>query len=315
MAEPCPACEAAGARRAWTTHDFRWRRCRSCRSLFVENPPAPAAIAALYRDARYFANPAHGRAASGAPPGPGRGILGYRDYLGDRAHVERKFERILELLERLGPREELPDTGAGRGELLDVGAGPGLMLAVAERRGWSARGIEPNPWAARHARERLGLRVVTERIEAVRLPRARFNAVTMMDLIEHLPRPADTVAEAARATRPGGLLAIVTPDARSLVGRLLGARWPEALKAPGHLALFSLRGLRSLLGRHGYEVVGWHSVGKTTGVATLLSDAAPVAPGAAAALRGLAERLSLGERVVTVDPRTKLCVYARLTRP
>ncbi len=136
----------------------------------------------------------------------------------------------------------------------------------------------------------------------------------MMDVMEHLPRPDEAVAEAARVTRPGGHLAVLTPNARSLLGRALGRRWPEVLRAPGHLVLFSAAGLARLLGRHGYEVLGAHSVGKTTSTGTLLADVSPAAPKIAGLLRPLTERGPLAGRTLTVDPRTKLCLYARLVR-
>jgi 2-polyprenyl-3-methyl-5-hydroxy-6-metoxy-1,4-benzoquinol methylase len=274
---------------------FRWRRCGSCRSLFVEDPPTDRRLASLYTGEDYFARDRLG------PPGA---VLGYSDYLADREHIEAKFDAVLRRLER---------HGAG-GELLDVGAGTGFMLAAGARRGWRGTGIEPNPWAVQYAREKVGVEVRAGTFGAVPVEGRRYGAVTMMDLIEHLPRPDDAVAEAARITRPGGHLAILTPHARSLLGRALGRRWPEVLRAPGHLVLFSAAGLARLLRRHGYEVLGAHSVGKTTSAGTLVADASPTAPKVARLIRPLAERWPLAARTVTVDPRTKLCLYARLVR-
>lgn len=65
--------------------------------------------------------------------------------------------------------------------------------------------------------------------DARRLPvaQSRFDAVTMFDVIEHLPKGAepDALAEATRALCPGGLLFLSTP-ADWLPGTLLDpARW------------------------------------------------------------------------------------------
>lgn len=277
---------------------FSWRRCGDCGSLFVAGPPPDEEIAALYRDERYFAR------ARKRPAARGR-VLGYRDYVADRKHIELKFRDVLERLERHG----------AQGEVLDVGAGPGFLLAAARRRGWPGRGVELNPWAAAHARERVGVDVRTGAFGAVPLADGQFGAVTMMDFLEHVPRPAEAMAEAVRVTRPGGLLAVLTPDAGAPVSRLLGARWPEVLRAPGHLTLFSASGLARLLERHGYEVLGRHSVGKTSSAATLLADVSPAAPATARLVRPVVERGPLAGRTLTLDPRTKLCLYARLRRP
>lgn len=278
-----------------TVRAFRWRRCSACRSLFLENPPGEEALHPLYRGERYFANPHFGSPEDGD-------VHGYRDYLADQDHIESKFDGLLSRLEG----------HAGPGELLDVGAGPGFLLSVAERRGWSALGLEPNPWAAAYARERLEVDVRTAAFGALALERDRFRAVTMMDVLEHVPSPRDAIAEAARVTRRGGLLAVLTPDAGSVASRLMGARWPEVVRAPAHLVLFSVRGLSSLLERHGYQVLGWHSIGKTSRLATLLADASPAAPTVTRMLRPLVERGPLAERNLTIDPRTKFCLYACL---
>jgi SAM-dependent methyltransferase len=274
---------------------YRWRRCRGCRSLFVENPPLEEELAALYRDERYFA-----RARSAAADR--REVLGYRDYLADRTHIEEKFRRVLGRLRR---------HGAG-GDLLDVGAGPGLLLSAARRMGWPGSGVELNPWASARASEEVGVRVRTGAFGAVPLHEARFGAVTMMDFLEHVPRPAEALAEAARVTRPGGFLAVLTPDAGAALSRLLRGRWPEALRAPGHLSLFSSDGLRLLLERNGYGVLEHHSIGKTSSAATLLADVSPVAPRLARLARPLAESSLMARRTLTIDPRTKVCMYARL---
>lgn len=262
----------------------------------MADPPPPEELASLYRDERYFARRLAIRG--------GWRVLGYRDYLADRHHIERKFRRVLERLRRHGARQEL----------LDVGAGPGFLLSAASELGLRGTGVELNPWAAAYAREELGVDVRTGAFGGVPLQARRFGAVTMMDFLEHVPRPDEAVAEAARVTRPGGLLAVLTPDAGSTVGRLLGSRWPELLRAPGHLTLFSPDGLTRLLEGRGYEVLGGHAVGKTSSPATLLADVSPAAPGASRLLRPLAESRLLAGRAWTVNPRIKVCLYARLRR-
>jgi SAM-dependent methyltransferase len=271
-----------------------FRRCRGCASLFVADPPPQSATADLYTGEEYFANPRFGTRDAGA-------FHGYRDYLADRVAIEAKFDQVLERVER----------HVAPGRLLDVGAGPGLLLAVARARGWRPEGIEPNPWAAEHARTQIGVEVRVGTATGGGLDEASFGAVTMMDLIEHLAVPDAAVAEAARATRAGGVLAVLTPDAGSAVSRLLGRRWPELLRAPEHLVLFSVRGLRSLVERHGYRSLGWHSVGKASTVPTLVADVSPTAPGLARPLSRAVERSRLADRTISFDPHTKFCLYGQ----
>jgi len=74
-----------------------------------------------------------------------------------------------------------------------------------------------------------------------------FDVVVLGELLEHLPLPQQTVAEARRVLRPGGRLVGSVPNAYRLKGRLsfLVGRPPEP--DPTHLHLFSPGDVRRLL--------------------------------------------------------------------
>ena len=93
------------------------------------------------------------------------------------------------------------DRGA---RVLEVGAGPGFLSARARERRtdlrWTASDLHPAPWNAVAA-------------DADRLPvaGASVDLVVGLDLLHHLARPAEFLAEAARVLREGGRLALVEP--------------------------------------------------------------------------------------------------------
>lgn len=249
---------------------------------------------AMYEGRTYFANPDFRDPAAG-------GYHGYLAYLADRVHIEAKFSRVLARVER----------HVEPGRLLDIGAGPGFLLAVAAERGWSPMGLEINSWAVEYARKEVRVDVNRGTIEAVAFAGQSFDAVTMMDLVEHLPDPAAAIERAAELIRRGGILAVLTPDSGSPMSRLLAGRWPEVKRVPEHLVLFSLRGLTSLLERHGFEVVDRHSVGKTSSIRTLIADVSPIAPRIGKMLQAIVGRAGFADHEFELDPRTKICVYAR----
>lgn len=294
----CPACGSSRLRPRVRVRELSFARCASCHTLFCVDPPPAESTATLYAGTDYFENPRYDSPETG-------GYHGYQGYLSDRRHIEAKFAQILERVERFRP--------AGR--LLDVGTGPGFLLSAARARGWDGEGLDLNGWAARFAREEIGVRVREGSLPDAALAADAFDAVTMMDLLEHVADPGVLVAEAARVLRTDGVLCVLTPDAGSIVSKLLGTRWPELQRAPEHLVLFSARGLAALLERHGFEVLGWHSVGKTSEVGTIIADVSPAAPGVGHVLGQVAARHGVSERVVSLDPHTKLCLYARLTQP
>lgn len=254
-------------------------------------------MAALYEDEAYFRNPEFS--------GPrADGYHGYRDYLEDRPHILEKFNAVVDRIE----------AEIGRGRLLDVGAGPGFLLAVARERGWDVCGLDLNPWAAQYAHQEFGVEVRTQTLEEAAFEQPEFDAITMMDLVEHVADPAPLLAKAAEMLRDGGVLAILTPDAGSPVSRLLGARWPEIQRAPEHLVLFSAQGLSRLLARHGFETLAAHSVGKTSSLTTLLADVAPALPRPVRRVELALSRTRLGRHTFNFDPHTKFCLYARRVR-
>jgi 2-polyprenyl-6-hydroxyphenyl methylase/3-demethylubiquinone-9 3-methyltransferase len=108
----------------------------------------------------------------------------------------------LEWIERLAPL-------AGR-EVLDVGCGGGILAEAMARRGARVTGIDlaekPLKVAELHLLES-GLEVRYERASAedyAARHAERFDVITCMEMLEHVPDPASAVAACARLLKPGG---------------------------------------------------------------------------------------------------------------
>jgi SAM-dependent methyltransferase len=162
-------------------------------------------------------------------------------YLAERENRYLTFRRAVRML---GP--------AGGRRLLDVGAYCGFFVDVAREAGFEAEGLELSRWAAAQARA-LGLAVRNETIEERARSGAHYDVVTMWDVLEHLADPRRDLSHCARLLRPGGRLVISTLDARSLVARLLGPRWPWLMDM--HLFYFDRRNLPALLEEQGFRVL------------------------------------------------------------
>lgn len=291
----CPACRSDRSQLAFGNRST-FLRCGGCATLYDAEPLAPAEVERLYEGRAYFVKD------EGDPGADGDALWGYpEDYLADRALIDAKFDRVLGHLRRY----------VAPGRLLDVGAGPGFLVARAGARGWDAVGVDLNAWAAEHARTELGVDVRHGRLGDDLFGDEPFDAITMMDLVEHVADPDELLDEASRRTRAGGAITLLTPDAGAPISRLLGRRWPEVRRPGEHVVLFSVEGLAQALARHGFTASGWHSIGKAAPVATLLADIAPVAPALTNRLQQAISNRALGQRVVDVDPRTKFVLYAR----
>ena len=169
-------------------------------------------------------------------------------------HDDADRPRWRHLLELLASSGALPERA------LDVGCGTGAFLEfLAEARpGCELAGIELDPARAERARSRLpGARILTaDAQEGLGSLSGPFDLITLWDVFEHLPAPAEVLRELARLLAPGGRLYIQTihedsilPRLGRLVYRLSGGRLSYPARRTHeahHLVFFSLRGLESL---------------------------------------------------------------------
>ncbi len=117
------------------------------------------------------------------------------------------FKTILgELAARVGPRTR---------RLLDVGAHAGRFMSLAQQRGWDVEGIELNPRTAAYAARQTGAPVHQVNAHTLAEDGRRFTAVTVTDVLEHIPEPVTLLATIARLMEPGGWLAVKVPCGRS----------------------------------------------------------------------------------------------------
>ncbi len=117
------------------------------------------------------------------------------------------------------------DALAQPGPWLDVGCGTGTLLVVARGHGVPAEGIELNLERRRVAERLTGTTIYAEPLEALRLPSAKYSAVTMINVFSHLTQPSLTLAEVRRVLRPGGILHLITGEIGPGVRRRHGFDW------------------------------------------------------------------------------------------
>lgn len=226
MSDPsnCMAC-GAPMRPHFQAAGFAVHRCPACglgRTLL----PEKFDVASIY-DETYF---------------QGGQADGYADYQGSRAELSEEFRQVVKLLEQ---------TGLHSGRLLEVGCAYGFFLDEAARL-FDVRGVE----LADHARESCrarGLRVVDSIADADVRAGAPYDAVVMLDVIEHLPDPAALLREVAQMVRPGGRIVLTTGDFGALMARAMGPRW-RLMTPPQHLWFFTVDALSRCLRSAGFEV-------------------------------------------------------------
>ena len=169
---------------------------------------------------------------------------GYRDLV---------FGTVLGTLERL--------SRGRKGRLLDVGAHAGRLLHLAKACGWKGEGIELNPRTRAYAESATGLTVHGINARELADTGSRYRAVTLIDVLEHIPEPVGLLRTLFALLEPGGVLVIKVPNGRAqrwkewVKARILPAYRPTLADNLVHVNHFGPRSLRCALEAAGFDDV------------------------------------------------------------
>ncbi len=146
--------------------------------------------------------------------------------------------------------------------LLDVGCGYGFFLKTAIERKWHITGFEPSQTAADYATKLCGNGIWCgdwqHRDRSYDAPE-KFDAISALWLIEHLPDPEAFLLWCHQHLYSGGVLLVVCPNewtaAQYSADAIVHKRgwWIH----PTHLNYFNMATLGNLLGRTGFKIVEW----------------------------------------------------------
>jgi 2-polyprenyl-3-methyl-5-hydroxy-6-metoxy-1,4-benzoquinol methylase len=146
-------------------------------------------------------------------------------------------------------REIFPEGG----RVLDFGCHTGTLLSMLEPR-YETHGIEINHAAAAIAATRVSGRILPFLSE---MPsHEHFDVIVASNVIEHLPSPAQFMAELATHLAPGGILILTSGDADNHWWRRFGANWWYCFYAE-HIVFFSRETLDHLCGVLGLSALRW----------------------------------------------------------
>ena len=92
--------------------------------------------------------------------------------------------------------------------ILDVGSGQGLFLKLCSDNYWQVWGLEVDPRLAKYSKKHYNIEVFNGSLEESQYQENFFDAITFINVLEHLPDPYFAIKESHRLLRPGGCLLI-----------------------------------------------------------------------------------------------------------
>ena len=182
------------------------------------------------------------------------------------------------------------------GKLLEVGCARGDFLRVAKET-FEVCGVEPNPELADSA---AGVAPIYRDI-IERTPWNGFDVVASFHVIEHVDSPRSFIAAAAQRLKPGGLLAIETPNIDSAPFKLLKSHWRQFI--PEHYFFFNPKTISRLLSDHGLAIHSMTTIGKYASMDLIVNRLARYMP-------WLPNVNGLSRFTFRVNPRDIMLVFA-----
>lgn len=151
------------------------------------------------------------------------------------AFTKKSYLKVLDLLSSIGCGSRI----------LDVGCGNGSFVDAAIERGYEAKGIDLSSSAVVLAQS---LCLPVERLDFLsnEIKHSTYDAVTMFEVIEHLPKPLSFFHKASEVLSPGGLMYLTTPNFNALDRWILGKAWN--VFHPEHLTYFTPFTLKQAIG-------------------------------------------------------------------
>lgn len=225
----CLFCKFDNSKIVKVIKEHNFKECKICGLIYLDTQPEEDRIKEFYSE-DYF----HSQHPEG-----------YHDIIARKDDVVNyRLKAIVELINKLSPT---------KGRLLEVGCAVGYFLELAQQAGWEVQGVELSSWAAEYAKEKTKVQVSTAKLED--FPSSYFDAVVMIELIEHTQNPALFLNEVYRILKPEGLILITTPNSKSIHAEIWEKRFQEIFLIPEHLFLFSIPTIKRILELTNFKII------------------------------------------------------------
>lgn len=193
-------------------------RCKTCDHVFSRKQPRDYILRIMYGDFGYWVKDKAHQGIVSVEYGP---------------QWEGFINARIGIMERCGLLE-----GNGTKRFFEIGCSEGILLKELTNRGHDASGCEMNAAIAEAGRRSLGVDIVSDKFENLRLEEASFDGIVSFHTVEHVNSPHTLFAKSAHLLKSQGSILIEIP-----IGE-------EEYPNTDHLHFFSRESLRRLIDAH-----------------------------------------------------------------
>ena len=127
---------------------------------------------------------------------------------------------------------------------LDIGAGSGILTTIMKSKQIESLGIEPSTYLKSFAKKNKR-NVKSIQLKKLKNNNQKFDFITLIDVIEHVTNPGLIIEYCHKLLEKNGNILIVTPNADSVVAKMLNFKWWHYRVA--HINYFNTKNLNFFL--------------------------------------------------------------------
>lgn len=150
-----------------------------------------------------------------------------------------------------------------RGKILDIGCAAGGFLRLAKQGGWDVYGVEINKSSARFASKKYQLNIFGGTIQEAAFPDNYFDAVVIINTIEHIHQPVQFMQEIRRILKNGGFFYAMTPNYNNYLVRMAQKfgylKGVDPIDPTGHPCIYCAGTLKLLLRKCNFKILSLKS--------------------------------------------------------
>jgi 2-polyprenyl-3-methyl-5-hydroxy-6-metoxy-1,4-benzoquinol methylase len=181
-------------------------------------------------------------------------------YPAEYYQLPESIERLAYLAGRESFKLDLLRPFQAGGDLLEIGPGWGSFAYAAKLAGYAVTVVEMDARCREYLKEVVGVSVHQPKpTGALPVGLKTYDVVALWHVVEHLADFQPMLVELAERVRPGGILALATPNPDAWQFRVMKASWPH-VDAPRHLQLIPAQVTIDI-----FRPLGFEPVTETTG--------------------------------------------------